>query len=490
MVFIAVGLLAALAIVMIAFTIAWPFTRDKVVRDLQEATGSKMSIGKFHYTYFPPGCVAENVTVVPADGTKGAVLKIARLTISSSYHKLLAKRIKMMIAGADFTLPALGGQPFPFHLSAKSKATIEEIGATDSVLEFTRQQNGNKPLRFEIHQLTVKHPAKGAPLHIDAKLRIPEPQGELELSGKFGPWYRENPMQTEVSGSYQLHGADLGSFGGMRGSLSSSGKFSGQLQKINVKGSTDTPDFEVVRSGHKMHLVANFQAEVDGSNGDVTLQQVQGSFGKTDLNADGQVAAEKGQGKVAHIQFEEHEGTIQDVLMMFITAPQSPVTGDLKFNAVANLRGEHRPFLQEVLFTSDFAIDRGHFTKPGTQQKINQLSQQAQGEKQSDDPTMALSDLTGHVELKDGIAHFSNLKFRVPGALAKLHGTYDLRSQTINIQGLLLMEADLPHATSGIKSFLLKPLNVFLKKNHHGGARVPITLTGTYDHPVYKMDPI
>ena len=77
-----------------------------------------------------------------------------------------------------------------------------------------------------------------------------------------------------------------------------------------------------------------------------------------------------------------------------------------------------------------------------------------------------------------------------PGATAHLHGTYDVVTEAVNLQGLLLMQADLPHATSGFKSVLLKPINVFLRKNHHGGARIPVIITGTYDHPVCKTDPM
>jgi hypothetical protein len=52
------------------------------------------------------------------------------------------------------------------------------------------------------------------------------------------------------------------------------------------------------------------------------------------------------------------------------------------------------------------------------------------------------------------------------------------------------MNAPLPKATSGIKSFLLKAIDPFLKKNRHGGARIPVSITGTYEHPVYRADPV
>ena len=42
----------------------------------------------------------------------------------------------------------------------------------------------------------------------------------------------------------------------------------------------------------------------------------------------------------------------------------------------------------------------------------------------------------------------------------------------------------------GIKSFLLKAIDPFLKKNRRGGARIPVSVSGTYQKPSYHADPI
>jgi hypothetical protein len=78
----------------------------------------------------------------------------------------------------------------------------------------------------------------------------------------------------------------------------------------------------------------------------------------------------------------------------------------------------------------------------------------------------------------------------VPGARARLNGTFDLITQKVDLKGMLYMDAKLPEATSGIKSFLLKAIDPFLKKNRHGGAKVPVSITGTYQNPSYHADPI
>jgi len=94
------------------------------------------------------------------------------------------------------------------------------------------------------------------------------------------------------------------------------------------------------------------------------------------------------------------------------------------------------------------------------------------------------------VSLRDGTATFSSFLSGFRGALARLHGTYDVVNQTIDLRGSLLMQAKLSQATSGVKSFLLKVLDPLLKKNHRGGAKMPVSITGTYSRPSYSSDPI
>ena len=52
------------------------------------------------------------------------------------------------------------------------------------------------------------------------------------------------------------------------------------LEQIYVDGTTDTPDFQVSRSGHPLDLSTTFSATVDGTNGDTYLHPVEAHFGK------------------------------------------------------------------------------------------------------------------------------------------------------------------------------------------------------------------
>ena len=145
------------------------------------------------------------------------------------------------------------------------------------------------------------------------------------------------------------------------------------------------------------------------------------------------------------------------------------------------------------MLQGDFGIDAGSFTKSDTQQGVNSLSRGALGEKNPEpekdkpDPQSVLSDLTGHVLLKNGTARFSDLSFSVPGAFARMEGTYNLISEKIELHGTLKTEAEVSKTTHGIKALMMKVLDPFFK-NKPNGYVAPIKITGTYDHPSFGLD--
>jgi hypothetical protein len=68
-----------------------------------------------------------------------------------------------------------------------------------------------------------------------------------------------------------------------------------------------------------------------------------------------------------------------------------------------------------------------------------------------------------------------------------MHGSYNLETEKIDLHGTLKTDAELSHLTNGVKSAMLKPLNIFFKRKH-AGAVVPVRLVGTYHHPEPGLD--
>ena len=78
----------------------WPFSREAVLKDLQDASLSKVDIGAFHGTYFPrPGCVLEHVTFQhnPRAGSP-PLITVERLRIEGSFFDLFRKRVRRVRA--------------------------------------------------------------------------------------------------------------------------------------------------------------------------------------------------------------------------------------------------------------------------------------------------------------------------------------------------------------------------------------------------------
>ena len=127
------------------------------------------------------------------------------------------------------------------------------------------------------------------------------------------------------------------------------------------------------------------------------------------------------------------------------------------------------------------------FSKSSTQEGVNKLSAGARGEKDPVDPETVLMDLTGQVSLLGGISKFSDLAFGVPGAAARMHGTYDLLSHKIDLRGQMQVDSKISNTESGAKALLLKAIEPFFKKKKKGEI-VPVRISGTYEHPTFGLD--
>lgn len=498
-----VAALAAIAcIAVIVLAIKSPFTQTKVAQGLENATRAKVTFGKFHMVYFPhPGCVAENVTFAgPSDAADAPPLAtIQRLAIQARYSDLIARPgyiARILLNGLVVQVPArstgAGGAT-----SQPTQTRVGEIVAEGAVLEVARSDD-KPPLKFELHSLSVQSFGSNSAWAYRVNMQNAEPPGEITSDGQFGPLNLDDLGATPVSGSYKFQQANLGVFRGIAGTLSSTGDFAGRLGAIGIRGTIDIPNFKVVSGDHEVHLTSRFRATVNGTNGDVFLTQVETSFLQTSVATSGSIAGKQGQkGKTTSLDVEVDHGRIQDLLLLFVTAKHAPMNGEANFKAHIAIPPQGRPFLRELTLLGDFGIGEGAFTKPSMQTRVDEMSQSARGEKKdpgkkksqpvADDPENVVLNLRGHVELRDAVAKFTTLTFNVPGASARMDGTYNLLNQQIDFHGMLKTDAELSQETSGIKSALLKPLDPLFKRKK-AGAAIPVKMTGTYRDPQFGFD--
>jgi hypothetical protein len=420
---------------------------------------------------------------------------VERLRIEGSFAGLFTKRVKFVHAeGVRILIPPPDSDEH-FQTPKRSPFVIDDLTADGAVLEVASREADKQPLKFLFHNLVLSDVGSNGPASFQARFSTPEPPGEITTTGKFGPWSEVDLGKTAVSGAYSFQQADLGVFRGIAGLLSSTGKFSGQLDRIEVQGGTDTPRFTVTSSAHEVQLQTQFQASVNGENGDTFLQNVAATLLKTSVRSEGSVAGKPGQsGKTASVDLAVKDGRIEDILLLFAQSERAPMSGMVSFHAKVSIPPGKRPFLEKVELQGDFGIDAGTFTKSETQEGVNHLSEGAlrqedhhKADKDRENPETVLSDLKGHVRLKDGTARLSNLSFSVPGALARMHGTYSLLAQKIDLHGTLKTDSEPSKATQGVKALMVKLLDPFFKKKHVG-YEMPIKITGTYDHPSFGLD--
>jgi AsmA-like protein len=479
---------ATLCVAMLLWSRLWPFTEAPVLESLREASDSQVQVRAFHRTYFPsPGCILEGIAFDHGSSAGKPLITIEKLTIRGTYLRLLSKRVSLIKGdGMRVFIPAFGtGQAF--H-TIHSNIMIDEIVANGASVEFASHDPDKPPLRFDIHEASLRDVGWKGPLSYRLKVRNPEPPGEVTTSGKFGVWNKSDPGQTPISGEYKFEQADLGVYHGIAGRLSSTGKFGGTLGHIDISGTTDAPDVEVKSGKHPVKLITEFSAYVDGTHGDTFLKRVDAHFSKTHIIAEGSIAkSANGKGKTALIDLSSSNAHIEDILRLFVKADRAPMSGSVILQAKAEIPPGHRRFLEKITLRGSFGIGGGIFNKPSTQEGVNKLSAGARGEKDPADPETVLTDLTGQVVLENGTVRFSDLSFGVPGAAARMHGTYNLISHKIDLRGQLQVDSKISNTASGAKALLLKVMEPFFKKRHKGEV-VPVRISGTYEHPTYGLD--
>jgi hypothetical protein len=479
------GLVVAIACVAAILSAKyWPFSEKEVQEDLAEASDSAVTIRSYHPTYFPPGCTLEGVEF--HHGPKQfKLITIDRLVVEGSYAGILRRHVPRITAfGAQVFVPPFG-ENVQFH-SQHSNIVVDELIANGTAVEFLSSEPHQKPLIFDVHEALLRSVRWGSPLLYHLKFHNPNPPGEIAVDGKFGPWADGHPQDTPMSGKYTFDHADLGVYGGIDGTLNSTGEFGGVFKRINVSGTTETPDFVVVSGGHKHSLSTHFDAYVDATRGDTFLNRVEAHLGRTLLLVHGSIAGSSGKkGKMADLHFTARHGRIEDILGLFVSAPRSPMSGDLSLVARAQIPRGDNPFLERVKLDGKFGIDDGSF-KPETQKDVNEFSAGARGENK-DDPETALSDLKGEFGLAGGVATFSYLDFEVAGAHARLHGTYNIVNYRIGLHGHMRVDTQISKTSTGFKALMLKVMDPIFRKKRKGEI-VPVHILGTYKQPQFGLD--
>jgi len=375
------------------------------------------------------------------------------------------------------------------HVASGRQVVIDVVEAPEAAVIIIPRNPEKTPKTWSLHTLFVHSVSANTTMPFEALLTNGVPPGQIATEGSFGPWHRDDPGHTPVNGAFTFENADLSVFKGISGILSAKGTYQGRLETIDVHGETDTPDFMVNISGHKVPLHAKYHAIVDGTNGDTKLEQIDASFLKTALVARGGVYDVKGvKGRRVTLDVTMDQARIEDVMMLAVKTPNAPMTGALRLGTKFELPPGDQDVIDKLRLAGHFAIGGGRFTDADVQRKINDMSARARGETETagEQAQKVASDFSGQFALGNGVLALERLTFNIPGAVVELKGQYALQRETLAFLGNLFMDAKVSEATTGWKSVLLKVVDPLFRKD--GQTVIPLKISGTRNNPAFGMD--
>lgn len=355
------------------------------------------------------------------------------------------------------------------------------------------------PLVFDIAQVLLDGFAPGGVVHFTADLTNPRPRGSIHATGSFGPWKLRDPGGTPLNGSYVFSHADLGTFQGIAGQLSSNGQFEGVLRSLQVQGSTKTPDFHLTHFGTHIPLSTTFQARVDGTTGDTWLDSVDATLGRSHFVAKGQIVREltpglngmaQGKGHDIALEINVDRGHIEDFLRLLSHSGDPLLTGDLRLQTHLHVPPGSVPLHQRMELQGQFDLENAEFQSPAVQQRIRGLSLRGQGrphEAKAEKAPDIYSEMQSHFTVARGEITLPDLTYTVPGVEIDLRGTYALDGGGLDFVGVAKTQATISQMVGGWKGMLLKPADRFFKRGG-AGAAIPIRIGGTRQKPDFAID--
>jgi hypothetical protein len=487
---------------------AEPILRKRVIETLSERFNAPVELDALHISLVKGMEVSGSGLRVPyggpanpnASGQPHVVLSVDHFSFRSGFKALLHSPTRIVTVYVDtmtIDLPAgihpgqmLGpnqkaapADPEHPHTQPKIALLVDEIRCRNTKLILETNRPDKAPKVFDIQDLVLHDIGSSQPFTYRARLINPIPKGEIESNGHFGPWNSDEPRDTPLDGDYTFTHADLNTIKGLGGMLSSTGHFSGVLERVAVDGITDTPDFSLDVSDHPMPLHTQFHAFVDATNGDTTLDPVDATLGRSGFTCKGIVANIKGKGHDIALTVDMPHGRMEDILQLAMKAQPPVMRGGVTMKAKLHIPPGPVRVAAKIELAGDIDIRAVHFSNAKLQDRIDGLSMRAQG-KPKEVKTAAndrRAEVASQMAVRFSLAHelmtVPALHYQIPGAKVDLDGVYALNGNLYEFKGHVRTDATASQMTTGWKSFLLKAADPFLKKNG-AGVELPISIRG------------
>jgi hypothetical protein len=517
------GLLAALgvtaAMVGVAMHRAEPYLRARIVEGLEDRFHARVELDSFHVSLvkglwaegkglriWPPAKVA-GITVPQGQGEPLTRLDEFRFHAPLQFKPGKPIHISVVeLKGLSIHLPPKSHFEHGVTADAKPRGgmatlvrfEVDKMECTGAELVMETDKPGKLPLEFQIAHFKATDIAAGGAINFDAELTNPKPEGTVQTRGSFGPWHGADLGDSPLKGDYRFEHADLASFKGIAGILSSTGHYEGTLRELVVDGETDTPDFRLTQFGAALPLTTHFHARVDGTNGDTWLEPVDAMLGHSHFTAQGAIVRVPGAVVAGAQQYVGHDialtvnvdkARIEDFLRLASHTGNVLLTGDVTMKTTLHIPPGTAAIHERLMLDGSFALEQARFTSDKIQGKIVELSLRGQGrpdEVKSTDPASVVSQMQGSFRMASGVITLPALEYTVTGAKIQLAGRYGLADGTLKFAGTAKMEAPVSKIVGGWKGMLLKPVDRHFKKDG-AGTEVPIHIEGTREAPMFGI---
>jgi hypothetical protein len=477
-----------------------PRLHSWVTSTLSESLDSEIELGRVHLGWVPLRLHGENLTVRHHGRTDvPPLLVVSSFSVDLRPTELWSSTVeRVAVDGMEINIPPkdadTGKRRFPSpsgHSSGGDGSgglVVKRMTATNTRLAVIPREQGKNAKVWDIYELDMMNLRAGQPATFTASLINPLPYGKIESSGTFGPWQSDEPGTSAIGGEYQF-AADLGTINGLAGRLAATGVMSGTIEQISTRGETRTPDFRLTELNViSLPLQTSFEALVDGTKGDVELKQVDVTLGRSKLRARGVVEGTKGvKGKRVVVNVTSSATDLGELLRFVSNSGPPAADGMLVIDAALDLPQGKAPILNRVELEGSVRAERVKFTNDGVQDKIDELSRKAQGRPSDESIDGVASRMATKFALKNGVFTYRGLSLNVEGAAIRLDGTHSLRSKSVDLSGVVLLNATVSKTQTGFKSLLLKPFDPLFRKNG-AGTRLAITVAGTQDQPKIGLE--
>ena len=482
---------------------AEPILRQRVIESLSLRFKSRVELGELH-VWIANGINLEGKGLKifgagdpnPWEPGVQPLIDIAEFHFQTGVRNLFLQPMRVdtvYVRGFTMNVPPKNDRRDMANMRRRGRISVEvnKFVFSDAKIVIDTPNPNKPPLEFDISDMQLTSTGRGRPLRFDAKLVNPRPIGDIHSTGMFGPFNERSPRDTAVSGDYRFSDADLGTIRGLGGILNSEGHYSGKLDRIAVEGETDTPDFRLTVSGHRVPLHTEFKAIVDGTDGDTYLEPVRARLRGSLIVAKGKVVRMKSvHGHDIELNVSLNRANIEDLLAVGVKTEPPVMTGRINMNCRFSLPPGQADVAGRMKLAGEFQISDGNFENEKVQTRINDLSLRSSGQPKLVGKTPEApitSDLQGSFRLEDGILSFSSLNFEVPGTQANMTGQYSLDGRVFDFHGIVKMKAKLSQMTKGWKSILLKLVDPFFHKDG-AGTEVPFKITGTRSELHFGLD--